>query len=273
MKIRFPSYLLWLLTLITTPAFAGTLNKVPTALDPTKAYVVVEIGKVDNGLLYGSLVLSRYDAVTADIAQPTPPPGGKIPKKGWPLDNRISVLKPAAKDGDRRLYIVEVDPALWVIEAANDTAFSLGSSTIELDAGTVTDLGVVTVYSDFADGEKRDVLTAGRALKGALMGGIFGSIVPKSVPKAIDVHARTQNDMALPPIFAGIARPVEWAGQVRFGNHLGGLVNRMGGRKARIQAMVAEQNRLLAEEQPSGAEPALPAGQLVDGHNQSDGAQ
>jgi len=273
MKSRFAAYLVCLLTLMATPAFAGTLNKVPTALDPAKAYLMVEIGKLDDGLLYGSLVLGRYDETTADIAQPTPPPGGKIPKKGWHLDNRISVLKPAVKDGDRRLYIVEADPGLWVVEGANDTAFSLGSSTIELEAGMVTDLGVVTVYSDFADGEKRDVLTAGRALKGALMGGIFGSTIPKSVPKAIDVRGRNQTDMALPPIFAGIARPVEWAGQVRFGNHLGGLVNRMGGRKARIQAMVAEPNRLLMAEQPSDAEPALLAGQAVDGVKQQNGTQ
>lgn len=257
MKTRLASYLLWLVALIATPASAGTLNKVPAALDRSKAYLVVEIGKLDDGLLYGSLVISRYDPVTADIAQPTPPPGGKSSRKGWPLDNRISVLKPAAKDGDRRFYIVEADPGLWVIEGANDTAFSLGSSTIKLEAGTVTDLGVVTVYSDFAEGEKRDVLTAGRALKGALMGGIFGRTVPASVPKAIDVRGRTQSDMPLPQIFAGVARPVEWVGQVRFGNHLGGLVNRMGGRKARIQAMVAEQNRLFIEEQPSNAEPSL----------------
>jgi hypothetical protein len=270
MKIRFASCFLWLLTLVATPALAGTLSKVPTALDPTKAYLVVEIGKLDDGLLYGSLVLGRYDETTTDIAQPTPPPDGKIPRKGWPLDNRIRVLKPAVKDGDRRLYIVELNPGLWVVEGANDTAFSLGSSTIKLEAGMVTDLGVVTVYSDFPDGEKRDVLTAGRMLKGAFMGGIFGSTLPHSMPKAIDVRSRTQSDMALPPIFAGIARPVEWAGQVRFGNHLGGLVNRMGGRKARNQAMVAEQKRLLMEEQPSDAEPTQPK---VDTAKQSDGTQ
>lgn len=263
MKKRIASFLLWALTIVATPALAETLKKVPTTLDPTKAYIVVEIGKLDDGLLYGSLVLGRYDQKTADIA-PVPLPGGKAPKN----DNRVPVLRPAIKDGDRRLYIVQLDPGLWVIEGANDTAFSLGSSTIDVKAGSVTDLGVVTVYSDFADGEKHDVLTAGRALKGALMGGIFGRTIPASVPKAIEIRGRTQADLALPPVFVGIARPVEWAGEVRFGNHLGGLVNRMGGRKARIKAMVAEQNRLLQEGQPE----AVPA-QSADAVAEPVGAQ
>lgn len=228
------------------PALAGTLSKIPTALDPAKAYVVVEIGKIDDGLLYGSLVLGRYDEAAADIAQATSPPAGGPSKKNGALENRISVLKAAVKDGDRRLYVVELEPGLWAIEGANDTAFSLGSSTVRLEAGTVTDLGVVKVYSDFPDGQKRDVLTAGRALKGALMGGIFGSTVPQSMPKAIEVRARARSDLAIPAVLSGSAHPVEWSGQVTFGNHLGGLVNRMGGRKAR--SMVAEQNRLAKEE-------------------------
>lgn len=267
MILRLASCFLWLLALVATPALAVTLNKIPTALNPAKAHLVVEIGKLDDGVLYGSLVLGRYDETTADIAAPTPPPGGRIPKNGWPLDNRIFIMKPAVKDGDRRLYIVELSPGLWVVEGANDTAFSLGSSTIKLEAGTVTDLGVITVYSDFPEGEKRDVLTAGRMLKGALMGGILGRTLPQSMPKAIDIRSRTESDMALPPIFAGIARPVEWAGQVRFGNHLGGLVNRMGGRKARIEAMAAEKNQTLPEDQPSDTEPSVPT---VEEAKQSD---
>lgn len=237
--------------LAAAPAMAGTLKKTPAALDPAKAYVVVEIGKLDDGLIFGSLVLGRYDAAKADIAPPSPSGAAGKP------EYRIFVLKPAIKDGDRQLYIVELDPGLWAIEGANDTAFSLGSSTMQLEAGSVTDLGVATVYSDFPEGEKRDTLTAGRMLKGALMGGIFGSTVPKSMPKAVELRARGQGDMVIPAILAQTARPVEWAGQVKFGNHLGGLVNRMGGRKARIQAMVAEQNRL-AEEDARGSESVAP---------------
>jgi hypothetical protein len=244
------------LALATAPASAGTLPKVPVTLDPSKAYVVVEIGKLDDGVLYGSLVLARYDEGKGDIAEPTPRAEGKAGKNVAVLDNRLYLLKPAVKNGDRRLYVVELDPGLWVVEGANDTAFSLGSSTLRLQAGSVTDLGVVTVYSDFPEGQKRDVLTNGRLLKGALMGGIFGSTIPKSMPKAIDVRSRTSGDIPMPAVLAGLARPVEWAGQVKFGNHLGGLVNRMGGRKARIKAMVAEQNGMAQDAEASEARPA-----------------
>lgn len=235
----FLSHLLSMLILASAPAFAKTLNEAPTTLDPAKAYVVVEIGKLDDGLMYGTLVLARYDLSTNDIAQPTPPPGGKIPKGGWKLDHRVHLIKPAVKAGDRRLYIAELNPGLWVIEGANDTAFSLGSSTLELAMGTVTDLGVVSVYSDFPEGEKRDVLTAGRVLKGALMGPLFGSVLPPPMPKAIDMRPRGTSDISLPPVFAGVSHPPEWAGEVRFGNHLGGQINRMGGRKARPGATTA----------------------------------
>lgn len=224
----------------TAPAAASSgLSKVPRALDPAKAYVVVEIGKLDDAMLYGSLVLGRYDPVTKDIATVTPPPGGKMPRDGLALDNRVHLIKPAMKDKERRLYIAELDPGTWVVEGANDTAFSLGSSTMQLTAGTVTDLGVVAVYSDFPQGQKRDVLTSGRLLKGALLG-IFASRLPQPMPKAVDIRARQASDMPLPSVLAG-ATPVAWSGEVRFGNHLGGLINRMGGRKARLRALVAEQ--------------------------------
>ena len=227
-------------------AASSALSKVPAALDPAKAYVVVEIGKLDDAMLYGTLVLGRYDPATKDIATVTPPPDGKLPRGGLALDNRVHLIKPAMKDKERRLYIAELDPGTWVVEGANDTAFSLGASTMELAAGTVTDLGVVAVYSDFPQGQKRDVLTAGRLLKGALMGGIFASRLPQPMPKAVDIRARQASDMPLPSVLAG-ATPVAWSGEVRFGNHLGGLINRMGGRKARLRALVAEQAAVTAE--------------------------
>ena len=240
---------LWLVACITwvMPAAASSgLTKLPSSLDPTKAYVVVEIGKLDNALLYGTLILGRYDSTKNEIAEPTPPPGGKIPHGGWPLDNRVYLLKPAMKNKERRLYIAELDPGFWVVEGANDTAFSLGSSMMQLGAGTVTDLGVVNVYSDFPQGQKRDVLTAGRLMKGALLGGILGRL-PPPMPKAIDVRVRQASDMPLPAVLAR-AQPVIGAGEVRFGNHLGGLINRMGGRKARFRALAAEQAGVTAEQ-------------------------
>jgi hypothetical protein len=216
-------------------------EKPPAALDPTKAYVVVEIGKLDDAMLYGTLILSRYDSATGDIALPAAPPDGKTRGSGSPTDDRARLTKPAMKDKERRLYIAELEPGLWVVEGANDTAFSLGSSTLQLVAGTVTDLGVASIYSDFPDGEKRDVLTAGRLMKSAIMGGLLGGRLPAPMPKAVDFNARGTDDMPLPPVLKDTAQPVSWAGEVRFGNHLNGLVNRMGGRKARIRAQAAQQ--------------------------------
>jgi len=210
----------------------GVLKKIPMQLDPAKAYLVVEIGHLDGAMLPGSLTLARYDRARSDIAEPTPPPGGNIPKGGWPLDNRLILNKASVKDKKRQLFYVEMQPGLWVIEGANGTAFALGSSTFELAPGTITDLGVANVYTDFAEGEKHDVLTTGRLFRGALMGGVFGSVVPKPLPRAVSFRSRSSNDLPLPPVFAS-ARPVIWNGQVEFGNHLGGLVNRMGGIKAR----------------------------------------
>jgi len=240
---------------LSVPAWASrTYTKLPPALDPTKAYVVVEVGKVDDGLIEGTLSFGRYDAEKADIAAPTPPPGGKSPRGGWPLDNRVFLQKSLAKTKDHRLFLAELDPGLWVLESANDTAFSLGSATLNLAPGTVTDIGVATIYSDFPEGAKRDVLTAGRAMKGALLGGLFVRTVPPPMPKAVDFRPRTVGDMPLPAMLGG-ARPAEWAGEVRFGNGLGRLVNRMGGRKARIRAQI-EAAKVQETKETSPAEPA-----------------
>lgn len=243
---------------LATPTWASrTYDKLPAALDPAKAYLVVEIGKLDEAMLDGTLVLGRYDAEKQDIAVPTPPPGGKVPRGGWKQDNRISLVRqPLAKAKEHRLFLAELDPGLWVVEGANDTAFSLGSSTLQLAAGQVVDLGVASIYSDFPEGEKRDVLTAGRMMKGALMGGIFGSVMPAPMPKAVDFRARAAGDIPLPALLAA-ARPVEWAGEVRFGNNLGGLVNRIGGRKARNRARIeAAQAEAAQPEEAPTVEPA-----------------
>jgi hypothetical protein len=230
-----------LFALIALPALAqaqGLIKRAPAALDPEKAYVVVELGQMDGAMMPGSLTIARYDAERKDIADHTP--RAPVSKKGkFILDNRLFFnSNPILKDGKRRLLVAEVKPGLWVIEGANDTAFSLGSSTLQLEPGSVTDLGVANIYSDFPEGEKRDVATTGRVLKGALMGGIFGSVLPKPIPRAVDFRAREASDLQLPAPFAAAAKPVAWTGQVEFGNYLGGMVNRMGGIKSRPGAAV-----------------------------------
>ncbi len=219
--------------LVPSAHATGLLKKIPAALDPTKAYVIVELSQMDGAMMPGTLTIARYDSQNRDIAAPTPRVEGANKGSKYVLDNRLFFNKHLIKNKDRRLMIGEVKPGLWVIEGANDTAFSLGSSTMQLEPGSVTDLGVAWIYSDFPEGEKRDIATTGRALRGALMGGLFGSVLPKPMPRAVDFRLRGASDMQLPPLLAANAQPVLWTGEVRFGNFLGGMVNRMGGIKAR----------------------------------------
>lgn len=250
-----------MISLFALPVIAqaqGLIKRAPVALDPDKAYVVVELGQMDGAMMPGSLTIARYDAERNDIADPTP----RAPdnKKGKHiLDNRLFFnTNPILKDGKRRLLVAEVKPGLWVIEGANDTAFSLGSSTMQLEPGSVTDLGVANIYSDFPEGEKRDVATTGRVFKGALMGGIFGSVLPKPMPRAVDFRVRAGSDLRLPAPFAAAAKPVVWAGQVEFGNYLGGMVNRMGGIKSRpgVAAPVTPPPPSAGTPPPEAARPA-----------------
>jgi len=237
--------------LLASSVHAEELRKLPEQLDSRKAYVVVELGQLDGAMLPASLVLSRYDSAHGDLEFAD---AGKA-KAGAVAELRQTVGRALVKENKRRLCVLSLEPGLWVVEGANDTAFSLGSSTLALQPGTVTDLGVTNVYSDFATGEKRDVLTSGRMLKSALLGGLFVSRLPAPVPRAVEFRPRTADDLPLPAMLAAKSAPVQWLGEVRFGNYMGGLVNRMGGRKARLRALAAEQEADTFEGDPE-ADPA-----------------
>ena len=212
------------LLLAASPAAAKTLTKPPAKLDPTKAYALVKVGNLDDAKAKGALTLARYDASANDISVLD-----KAAKKPSPAHETIG--KPLLQDKQRRLYLLELVPGLWVVEGANGTAFSLGSRTFELTAGKVTDLGVAKVTTDYAEGETAYKLTAGKALKLGLFGGFAGSsALPQPIPKAVNFRPRTASDLSQPVL---PTKPVEWGREVKFGNYLGGLVNRMGGRKDR----------------------------------------
>lgn len=238
-------------------AQARSLSKLPTRLDPAKAYVLVEIGQVDGTKAQGQITLARYAAGPGDVrglgrAQ-APAVAGAKPEKADPHETTIKQL---VKDGPRRLYLFELEPDLWVVEGANGTAFSLGSATLQLASGSVTDLGVATVTHDFAEGEEPFKMTAGNLAKMTLLGGLLlGSAKPPPVPMAVTFRPRTARDLALPALFTAQVRAAEWSGPVKFGNYLGGLVNRMGGRKARPGA---------APPSTGAAAPSSPAPQPQD---------
>ena len=224
------------------PAAAKTLKQVPAALNPAKAYILVEYKLLKNpfGNFPGSrktmplktgLAFGRYDPALGDIrglgkAAANPVPAGQQPIEGFRS-------KPLAKGPATRLMLIEVEPDLWVVQGWGNTSFSLGSYTFELAPGTVTDLGVVTAEPDWAEGqEPPDV---GDVFKAALAGPFAKS--PDIAPMRLTFRPRAAGDIPLP---AGIAaekvRPVAFTPGAKFGNYLGGLVNRIDGVNARRRA-------------------------------------
>jgi hypothetical protein len=238
---------------LAAPAPGKTLKKVPAALNPAKAYVLVEYKLQKNTFFAGfpgsrktmplqaGLVFGRYDPALGDIrglgkATANPVPAGQQPGEGF---RKGSIAKGEAA----RLYLLEVEPDTWVVQGYSDTSFSLGSYAFELAPGTVTDLGVVTAEQDWAEGQEApdagDVLTA--ALAGPFAKG------PDIAPLRLSFRPRGAGDISLPAgIPAEKVRPVAFTPGAKFGNHLGGLVNRIEGvntlAKARQAAAPSEAN-------------------------------
>ncbi|HYJ83097.1 MAG TPA: hypothetical protein VEW26_09685 [Allosphingosinicella sp.] len=224
-----------------SPAAAKTLPKLPPALNPAKAYILVEYKLLRNpfGNFPGSrktmplktgLVFGRYDPALGDIrgmgkARSNPVPAGQQPIEGFRY-------KPLGKGPATRLMLIEVDPGTWVVQGFGATSFSLGSYAFELAPGTVTDLGIVEAEPDWAEGqdppEMSDVFKAG-------LSGPFGKS-PDIAPMRATFRPRAAGDIPIPAgIPADKVRPVEFAKGARFGNYLGGLVNRIEGVNASLR--------------------------------------
>jgi hypothetical protein len=225
-----------------SPATAATLKKVPPALNPAKAYVVVEYKLLANPFgkfpgsrktmpLTGGLAFGRYDPALRDIrglgkAAANPLPAGQLAIEGF---RNKSIAKGAAT----RLFLIEVDPGTWVVQGFGNTSFSLGSYTLELAPGTVTDLGVVSAEPDWAEGQRQ--ANVGDVFKMALAGPFARS--PDVAPMRATFRPREASDIALPAGWvANTARPVSFGEGATFGNYLGGLVNRIEGVNASRKA-------------------------------------
>ncbi|AHE52754.1 hypothetical protein [Sphingomonas sanxanigenens] len=220
MKRLIAAALLWLFA--TLPVHA----KAPV-IDPAKAYVLVEVGNLDDAMMKGTKVpgvvtLARYDAEKGDV------PGG--------ADRIVTQGKAFGKSKTGRLYLFELAAGNWVIEGANGTAFSLGSMMFAIAPGEIVDLGVLDPAVDWAEGEAPKSVLSG--MMGAML---FGSMQPKDPrPVRIDWHARGPSDLVAPPALAGrTIVPASFTPDRTFGNYLGGLVNRFGGRAARRGASTA----------------------------------
>jgi hypothetical protein len=218
------------------PAAATTLKQVPAALNPAKAYILVEYKLLKNpygGGLPGSrktmplkagLIFARYDPALGDIrgmgkARSNPVAPGQQAVEGFRS-------KPLAKGPGSRLFLIEVEPDIWVVQGFGNTSFSLGSYTFELAPGTVTDLGVVEAEPDWAEGQDRPNM--GRLLASA-MAGPFGKS-PDIAPMRAGFRPRGPGDIPLPAgLPAERVKPAAFTPGAKFGNYLGGLVNRIEG--------------------------------------------
>jgi hypothetical protein len=224
------------------PVAAVPLKQVPAKLDPAKAYVLVEYKLQENpwGKFPGSrktlplqagLMLARYDGTLGDIRGV-----GKATASAVDDDAKATEYfrnKPLAKGPGSRLFLLEVEPDLWVVQGFGNTSFSLGSYTFELAPGTVTDLGVVIAEPDWAEGQ--DAPDGGTILAAALAGPFAKS--PDIAPMRLTFRPRGADDIAVPAgIDAAQVRTVRFGEGAKFGNYLGGLVNRIDGVNARLQA-------------------------------------
>lgn len=229
---------------VAAPAWADTLKKVPATLNPAKAYILVEYKLMENPLanfpgsrktlpLTAGLTFARYDPVLGDIrglgkAKANPLSGKQSPIE--PFRNRELVRGDAA-----RLHLIEVEPDTWIIQAFGTTSFSLGSYAFRLEPGTVTDLGVAEPATDWPEGERAP--GAGDLFKTALLGPFAKR--PPVAPARVHFRARTETDIAVPAaIPRDRLRTVSFTPNVKFGNYLGGLVNRIEGVNARAKAEV-----------------------------------
>ena len=222
-------------TACVSTATAETLKKVPATLNPAKAYVLVEYKLEKNPYagfpgsrrtipLQAGLTFARYDPKLGDVrgkgkATTSPVPVGQIAAESFHN-------KPVAKSEDSRLFLLELEPDIWVVQGYGDTSFSLGSYSFALTPGAVVDLGVVSAQRDWAEGQKPPGI-------GSIIGAAFAGPFAKSpdiAPLRADFRPRASGDIAVPTeLPADRVHPVSFTPGATFGNYLGGLVNRIEG--------------------------------------------
>ncbi len=249
--------MLWLA--LAVPLAVAAKDKV--VIDPAAAYVLVEIANLDNAILKGTtapgaLTLARYDPIGGDVRGGDRSPGTLLGKKDV---LRIVVgSKPIAKSKESRLYLVQIPADTWVVEGSGTTAFSLGSRTFTAAPGQIVDLGRYHPSVDWLEGEGPKSM-----LGGAMGAAFFGSVNPKDLrPIKLDWRLRGAGDLPLPPALVGKALvAADFAEGAKFGNYLGGLVNRIGGRATRAAAVAAP---MAAAEPAAGVANERPAAATSD---------
>jgi hypothetical protein len=225
---------------LSSPAQAGDK---PLKIDPAACYVLVQINNLANVMFKGtkvpgSLTLARYDTVKSDVRGGIKSPDTALPK-GQNM-RLVIASKPLLKTKTSRLYLVSVEPDTWVVEGSGSTSFSLGSYSFAIKPGEILDLGVITPSPDWDEGEGPQSLNAGSVFKMTMLGALMGGGMPRPKQLKIDWHKREKTDLAVPAELASsTVTPVNFTYGAKFGNYLGGLINRVDGRAGRGRGSLA----------------------------------
>ena len=226
-------------------ANSAPLKVVPSQLNESKAYILVEYKLTRNKLrllpgsrefvpLIEGLSFARYDPALADVRGAGRAVTNPVPAKQAAVEPFRS--RELQKGPGSRLFLLEVEPDIWVVQSWGTTSFSLGSYRFKLEPGIVTDLGIVTAAPDWAEGDGPP--TAGDVASAVLLGPFAKH--PKVAPARAEFRPRTPDDMTIPAsIPADRVRPVIFTAGARFGNYTGGLVNRIEGVNAVAKARQA----------------------------------
>lgn len=206
-----------LLLLPNTPVRAASqLKAAPAALDPTKGYILVRLGERSTGV-WNYVTLSAYDEAAEDIRGKGRAKANPVPPRA---DRAVTILpKPFLDESDHvRTHLIAMTPGLYVIASSPTTCFCLGSYSVYVAPGKITDLGYVYVSAENGSSpwaalrslrSSPDIERRGYTVADAMA--VAPATDQTPVPAALTAFPR---DIAT-------HRPV-----ARFGNHSGLLINR-----------------------------------------------
>jgi hypothetical protein len=205
------------LAALSAPSLGADVLKVaPTGLDAARGYVLVRLGERTPDV-WNYVTLAPYDEAAEDLRGRGRAKANAVPKGA---DKLVQIgAKPfLAEEPHVRTYIVVLTPGRYVIASSPTTCFCLGSYSVDVAAGKITDLGSIYIGAENGSSpwaalsklhSSPDIETRGYTVADAM------AIVP-----AGDDMAAPASLAALPRVAADY-RPVR-----RFGNHTGLLVNR-----------------------------------------------
>jgi hypothetical protein len=130
--------------LTAAPACAESqLKAAPAALNPNQGYALVRLGERNSGV-WNFVTLAPYDEKAQDVRGQGRAKANPVPPK---TDRSVSISpKPFLDETDHvRTYLVAMSPGLYVVSASPTTCFCMGSYSVYVAPGKITDLGFIYV--------------------------------------------------------------------------------------------------------------------------------